>query len=630
MFEQEQAPIIIQILKSIQQDIGTIKEKLYGEPKETAMMRVIKGFKKVEEEIQQVKRDKEGKIIQNTLPRLQKTKDQYRKKFAISFDPNLTEQVETETLSEPEEEKIWRSREEKLMAAVIAIFSLMRRHDWLRLLGEESPEYYIKEIYCNLIEMRSDNEQTELEKIFASKEANELWKLLANAHQKEVRLFFWDKLNIAERNQSHTDNFIRFREILDEFINDEKSQDYRHLHFLSEPLEGGYDAYCKELYSLLRKPVDLPELVLLDTIDLANYHDRGLIVPISLYNKDIHSGEEIDNLCKLPGSDNLLAIPIIPNWQEAAICNQFFSNDQFSAGRNYEHVRQLFNDLKKDRDKHLDLISLTEINLQEIQETWDKVKDESVFRIDKFRQSKIPIIPMQAASGAHIVYTFFAYMSNIDDNSQPFIKVEWLQDFKFKLIIPVKEGNLIERVKYFLTTAFCFAPIDVLCLDHLRSALLRDVYPYWFDPCLPREAVFFQKNNWPEYLGVAKINNKNLTCLGGYCLAMLSCTSDRRAVAGMTTGLRRKVYTKLYNLDDDKKDPNKIISELSSAIRPFFPFWRSLEETISNVVRIHLFTLLMARTTWKSDHKEEDWAPAGVKDFVDKRKQAIKNIVNAH
>jgi hypothetical protein len=599
---------------------------------------LIRTFRDLENDIQTDK-DNEGREIK-VAPTLQKTRESLGKLFGDTYN----------------------TEDEKLMAAVIAIYTLMRRREWLRLSGEENPEDYIMEIYRDLTGIESKGDKyTELQEIFASENADELWRLLAKIHRKEVHLFFWEELAIANsENQSHN-SFITLEKILDHFKEELRVRDLPHL--VKEPFpkrddsskrERGYDEYCDELHARLRKPIDLPDLVLLDTIDLANYYDKGLILPISLYNQEIRDSKSIiiNSLCKSPQSKDLLAIPLIPNWHEAAICNYFLITEYDSENEYIRKIFRIFDTLNKSKNTHLklpDLIGI--ISLDKMQENWDNQRgpaDKSMGGIlsDMAWQRKIPIVPMQAASGAHVVYTFFSYMSNIS-GLQSFIKVESSPTNKFKLSqSQTSEDALIKRAELFLKVAFCFAPIDILCFDHLRSAALRDVYPYWFDPCLPREAIFFQKTpeNWPIYLRVSKDYNNYLTCLGGYCLAMLSNTRDRSSVASMATDLRNHVYRQLYNLypTDQSKlfDRNlfngKLLEILSSsslgtpdpvAIRPFFPHWRKLEETISNVVRMHLFTLLMARDTWSSAERYIAWNAVSVERFVNQTKEEIKKWV---
>jgi hypothetical protein len=233
---------------------------------------------------------------------------------------------------------------------------------------------------------------------------------------------------------------------------------------------------------------------------------------------------------------------------------------------------------------------------------------------------EIPFIPMQAARGAHITYTFFAYLAGASKNKErhSFITVEKNRsEERRNICLHIYSSELIRRrIESFLRLIYLYVPVISLCLDHVRAGVVRSgaLSNLWFDPCLPIEAQKFQVEEiklYPKPIEVT-LNSASLSCLGGYCLALTDYSNAKHQTVMQGFELAKKYYDNInkkkppsdfncridYNASEHKQE-HKEISYISTPIkiakRPNFHGWSVIEEQISNIVRQYMATAMIIR-----------------------------------
>jgi hypothetical protein len=258
-------------------------------------------------------------------------------------------------------------------------------------------------------------------------------------------------------------------------------------------------------------------------------------------------------------------------------------------------------------------------------------------------------IPMQLARGAHAAYTFMAYTANIPLTERgkiplpSFISIQQSngqhQDGDLPTIVVVSARALQARLSKVLNLAFNFVPDGSLCFDHHFSAYVRNADPltkFWFDPCLPIEAVSFQEDievlPSPAYFEPGR----SLTCIGGFCFGVSERASDASQAALVASDFVLKLaqaaqternestrnsrlrtarmalrnnhcmltYSDLAQLElisdearkkGEQDDKLNIPTPASRAVRPNFGLWPHIEAEISDTFRLYMAALFVYR-----------------------------------
>ena len=258
----------------------------------------------------------------------------------------------------------------------------------------------------------------------------------------------------------------------------------------------------------------------------------------------------------------------------------------------------------------------------------------------------VPFIPMQLAAGAHAAYTFMAYTANLGDEpkQQSFISILSIDEANTNTgVVGIVTEGLPERLKVILRMMFNFVPDSALCFDHLLSAVIREddtLKDFWFDPCLPIEAIMFQHHNPDIKVNTtpAKVAGERfLTCFGGFCFGIstdsqrpadaavaawdfvyeqssratseLKRTREKKARDGTNTAILNK-YDRMIPLaelralitkhgeaagDAEETDFCMIESPKYGAVRPNFELWPALESEIASTFRIYSAALFVYR-----------------------------------
>ncbi|MCD4665903.1 MAG: hypothetical protein K8R68_11590 [Bacteroidales bacterium] len=287
-------------------------------------------------------------------------------------------------------------------------------------------------------------------------------------------------------------------------------------------------------------------------------------------------------------------------------------------------------DILKDKDKdEITKGSVTIINMG-INEDEDEVADY--------------YIPMQLAKGAHVTYTVFAYLANSSQQQISMIssqndeesekerkepKNERKNHYDFKV---TSKNDLKKNTTDFYKLIFKYVPVISLSLDQKASGILRDKQIKWFDLCLPIESQKYQSENIlfskaPVYRYV----DKPLSCIGGFVLAVNKHSKDYAGATKIIKELLKYYYwykgsKKNNNKKEQKEQNHEIVHDIECRIktespeeesalqkncftdtyneikipnniakRPNSDYWKSIEEIISYVFRIHIITLFIYR-----------------------------------
>lgn len=234
----------------------------------------------------------------------------------------------------------------------------------------------------------------------------------------------------------------------------------------------------------------------------------------------------------------------------------------------------------------------------------------------------LPFIPMQAGRGAHVVYTFLAYVGVFNDKSPGLIQAK--QGTQGGTTLSMYKPSLYKsRVVRFMETVTQYVPVVSLALDHMGAAALRGCSPWdkwWFDPCWPIEAIGFNSpgGSVPDIVVGKKathVDNSNMGCLGGYCLAMvhggLWPYEAAKAAIEIGTELFNAGKMPVGSASNDFPTNNLLVTweeEAGSieegyiplpdpiATRPQFSGWPLLEERLSFIVRTHMAAVMVVRS----------------------------------
>jgi hypothetical protein len=443
------------------------------------------------------------------------------------------------------------------------------------------------------------------------------WNKIGQSFAPELRIYFWEKLDKA---------FHSFNILIEYFRVNSKFK-----NIYPELVPGDYQTYLNTLHNKLQSRVFFPDLVLIDMVLLPEYMEKGVFVPI-----EHHLSGKDDLLAKIKASKghinhldcifdgNLAAIPLTRNFHLPAWDKDFdrkFKEKLFEGGQNND--AKLLEKISEIIDKkYLNSKLFTTAERKDHGLFFSDIKSDHNLDVPLVTSMGVnqPFIPMQAAIGAHIVYSTFAYIAggrkSIDDPSFVSIKQEngkinldiWDQD---KLEISV---NLMLRCMYY------YVPFLSLCADHnVAHWMRRRNSTHWFDPCLPIEAGIFEPIDTKlEFSSIPTKGNygQPLSCLGGYCLALSNESGAKGDAADLASSLTTNYFDLIKNntsgITIQKHEINCLSAPLFSnpdypkeyiqlesinvSKRPVFFGWNILEDNISEIVRLYIATVLIYRS----------------------------------
>lgn len=351
------------------------------------------------------------------------------------------------------------------------------------------------------------------------------------------------------------------------------------------------------------------------------------------------------------------------------------SKDDFSIRMNYISLLNTCTEkevIDKDKSNPNEICAFTfksngkndcKYNRFEIPKERNSLKDysKSFKELDDFSfldMGDAPFIPMQLAKGAHIVYTIYAYLSNINEKMNSFIaspndeeKIEKNESIVDLVMLDLEkqdnhdngEESVKSAITKFYKLIFKYVPIISFASDQIVSSKIREKkHETWFDLCLPIEAPKFHKRKHEssefeigeiEYKSkplLRKTTAKPLSCLGGFVLTVSKNSKDISGSITLVENLvklyfwnsfqdisrqdinsriktkekstdlpesdyRNKVKEKENETKKDSRYKNYIETPKSLSKRPNIQFWHSLENIISHSFRLHIMSLFIYR-----------------------------------
>ena len=509
------------------------------------------------------------------------------------------------------------------LCSVAMSFVLLYRQRFFNELSR-NPSNFIMEFFRSIIPESAqgdkDEQRRKLEKNILSILANvtpNKWAKIACPINPQVTILVWDKISNSDKNTMKS------------LIDDLKEEQKKHLTIVSDMSSGTYEEYKSVIDQKLQSQIKQPDLILMDSILLAEYKSKGALYTAEYYmsedpNDDMSDLAEIEIAKTVNG--NIEAIPITRNFHVAGYGHSFLD----------ENIKTI---LCKDKIMLSDILKVDEAKgveeakrvCQGINPQWEswlnsngvcpysQLGGANLNNIDgQFVTSMgelMPFIPMQAARGAHITYTLFAYLSRASQEKNSFISVEKdSSGEKENICLSIYTRDLIkDRIKSLLKLIYLYVPVISLCFDQVRAGVVRanSLGNLWFDPCLPIEAQKFQDEEifFKKPVQVA-INNASLSCLGGYCLALTHSSDSKHHAVTQAKNLAKKYYTSAdkqnpssdsnCRIDYDSTSHNNtqeahIPTPKKIAKRPNFHGWSMIEEQISNIVRSYMVTVMVIR-----------------------------------
>jgi hypothetical protein len=463
------------------------------------------------------------------------------------------------------------------------------------------------------------------------------WQALAKRVNSEVKFLYWAEFDSQNSNSS-------LKELLKDKENKLNELPERE-NFKSLRKEGSYHHYITIINNELQNRYEQPDLLLIDSIMLAEYKAKGIFYPIGNFLGDSKRIENLQAIKEIKIGKTLngtiQAIPFSRNFHMPAYDEEFIVDEI--------KVKMKSNNLTLTdygNSKSKTTIGLIELNAPWEKDDWENsVKENKLFGQQAINKNEpipftdfitigeFPIIPLQAARGAHIVYSLFAYTSNSNKNQASLLSVEIKNDEP--IIKLIDKNDLKGSLKSFLQMVYRYVPWISLCLDQIRSATFRNnknAKQLWFDPCLPIESIKFQEQ------GILFMKNpiKNdytklpLTCLGGYCIALTHSSSAPYEATNIAYELLENYYNNSkVNIPSDNncrirltedEDEKYMKTPINYAIRPHFDGWKIIEEQISECSRLYISAILLFRSILLYDRKNNN---EPLQDF-----QKIKDVLN--
>ena len=319
------------------------------------------------------------------------------------------------------------------LCSVAMSFILLYRQRYFNELAR-NPSNFIMEFFKSIIpkSFLKNDDKRNLERnilgVLADVTPNE-WAQIACPINSQITILVWDKISYS------TDNSLKTS------IDALKEEENKHFTIYGEELGGTYEEYKWEIDQRLQSQIGRPDLILMDSILLADYKSKGALYTASYYISEEDLRSKIKDLAEkeigATVNGHLEAIPITRNFHVPGHGMNFFDEE-------------IENVLKNDKKKLPDILNVYETSRGRNTrwESWlnlnqflpysllgttvesEKTISTDVNNIDgQFVTSmgdEIPFIPMQAARGAHITYTFFAYLAGASKNEErhSFITVE--------------------------------------------------------------------------------------------------------------------------------------------------------------------------------------------------------------
>jgi hypothetical protein len=467
------------------------------------------------------------------------------------------------------------------------------------------------------IDIKYDNRLFEIFKESLGILDQDIWKKILIDSVPEIKIFFWDSLD------NEKDRF-KALDVIGEMSGNKNAK--------LIPKKKNYDLYLNELNADLQRQEHKFDLVLIDAIHFSDYKEKGVFESINSYfNEDSESRlKEIKDIYKemigFAYNGNFEAVPLTRNFHLPA-CSELYSATRglkdFKSNLNEIILQDLFekDDIKKMREswENLNQLETTEL----IDYFTDPASSETqtlCYTFINFMGENTSFLPMQAAKSAHVVYTAFAYFAGgAPGPNTSFINIEKDINNTFHITL-WDEKDLTLPVLNFFKCIYSFVPIISLCTDHRIAAQLRKWKDtLWFDPCLPIEAEKFDPPN--QKISFGEIPSKGcrnyfLSCIGGYCLALLSRSKFKGEAAQIAVRFSEQYFSSAESGDATRREINNRIRFNKSQItddnfkrkylefnsfeniarRPSFPGWRIIEEIISNELRLFIATILIYRS----------------------------------
>lgn len=500
------------------------------------------------------------------------------------------------------------------LCSIAMSFVLLYRQRYLNDFSR-NPSNFMAEFFRCVIPELKPREQEIVEKNILRKLSNiepETWAEIARPIKPRILILIWNQI---DEDATHKNNTIK---------NTIKNRQADLWDVQPDPVGGTYEEYKSYIDRKLQSQLRMPDLILMDSILLAEYKAKGALYTAEYYiegslKKKLNAVPEMDIARTVNG--NIEAIPITRNFHLPGY-GQFFG---------YQGVKKIFNDGSL---QFLELVDFGHELPITIRNSWRECTKHG-FRpfsgIDiknlpegqgsasnNNRQfvtcmaDKMPFIPMQAARGAHITYTFFAYLCGASTKCNSFISVEKRKTKeKEGILLKIFSQNILQkRIGYFFRLLYLYVPLVSLCLDHVRAGAIRskNFADLWFDPCLPIEAQKFQKSKIVSGKNPIRLDSASLSCLGGYCLALTHNSDSKHYAVKEATELAEEYFQQgkvngsdnfacriNYNYDKNNPDHDYISAPEKIARRPNFHGWFAVEEEISNVVRQYMLTVMILR-----------------------------------
>lgn len=584
------------------------------------------------------------------------------------YDPEhikATKQKITEKLKQLDDDKVDKiikiieeSNHEKLgqSITIMAItIILLYRQGYLSELSH-NPASFIKKIITDIFPFKEllSLEDDQLTLGFSSllmNIASKDWQSIAHRVFAGISVMHWKDLDLS------IDQDFKLSSILNKIM--KKNIEERKAAITPQVEPGTYQHYISKLNQKLQNRYMQPDLVLIDSILVAEYKAKGVFGTIGNFIKREERGaiqipglvdKEIEQLGRTIDG-YLEAIPITRNFHLPGYAKEF-EKKHVDIAKNLDKSIDIFigpsgeNDWEKIFENspfanHEEYFKFENINTDNLEEFNSSFKNS----FNKKHHSKMfflymgdqkPFIPMQLARGAHVVYSFFAYTNGAIEEIKPFLFVSKSEeDDQIMQINIVDSEALQEQLYYFLALIYKYVPAISLCLDQKYSAKVRENDLYfkdWFDPCLPIESSKFQSGKI-EYKEqpINGVKGAPLSCLGGYCFTVTQNSDAVFDASDLALELSQKYYNAVlekymkndlvndnipndyncrirYNIYNKALLPEKERKKLEElekeyrttpkniAKRPHFYGWHILEEQISNVTRLYIAAIILYRS----------------------------------
>lgn len=496
--------------------------------------------------------------------------------------------------------------------------------------NEKENEEYIKEI---------SDKNSKIRKVFSTIDTS-LWNNLTRNVLGEYVIFFWEIFN------SGTEDKFSINNIIDRINKNDNKYDV----FLKNEPNVSYGKYLDALEKELLKRQYYPDLVLIDTILLAEFRSKGTFDSIGHYLSQkffekypYNDKESIEYFMGSLLNGTLEALPITRNFH---LPGWYVEKKDESKGFLSKHDK--YEEILEKGEKIEDLFELGERELNclfennkgETNDIFTGIFNNSKEGIVKERTHlgktfvinmgrykvgndfyELPFIPLQGARDAHIAYAVFAYFGNIE--SHPLINVSSSSEGNSYEILMWNADAFKSIVENFLKQVYYYVPYCALCLDQEKAAFIRNKYYFhWFDPCLPIESEVFEfDSKYKIKFSKNAMKNKYeqpMSCIGGYCIALTHDSYQKNDAADLAQNITSAYYNeakeaalhgqvpRFFNLriavdnyetirsQNLDQDYYKVPDNVSK--RPHFSGWRNLENIISDNFRRYMTVVMIHRS----------------------------------